>query len=144
MSRLGDAAGAEGAYRAALRADPSPRVRYNLGRALLIGGRFTEAERELRRSIADGGGPEAKNDLGLALLRTERPREAVDLWVSLLRETPSFAPAYYNLGLGFQALGDLPRARAAVRAYREVVSDPAEKAEATRWLGRMGPPPTPG
>ena len=144
LSRLGDAAGAEGAYRAALRADPSPRVRYNLGRALLIGGRFAEAERELRRSIADGGGPEAKNDLGLALLRTERPREAVDLWVSLLRETPSFAPAYYNLGLGFQALGDLPRARAAVRAYREVVSDPAEKAEATRWLGRMGPPPTPG
>lgn len=140
LALSGDAPAAVGAYRAALRADPSPRVRYNLGRALLLAQRYPEAETELRRAAAEGGGPEATNDLGLVLLRTGRAREAVEAWVSLVRVRPDFAPAYYNLGLGFQALGDRQKARAAVRVYRELAADPAEKAEASRWLERLGAP----
>jgi tetratricopeptide (TPR) repeat protein len=138
--RLGDLPAAEGAYRAALSADPSPRIRYNLGRALLVDRRYPEAETELRRSIAEGNVPDAKNDLGLVFLRTERPREAVEQWLALLRERPDYVTAYYNLGLGFEKLGDRPRARSAVRAYRAAVADPKEKAEATAWLKRLGAP----
>ena len=135
-----DRVGAEGAYRASLRITPSGRVRYNLARVLFLDGRYDQAEVELRRSIDEGGPIDARNDLGLVFLRTKRPRKAVEQWLDLLKERPDYILGYYNLALGFEQLGELAKARLAIRAYRDNVSDPAEKKAASNMLRRLGTP----
>ena len=137
---VGDNKGAEGAYRASLRESRSGRVRYNLGRALLLDRRYKAAEVELRRAISEGGPPDAKNDLGLVFLRTDRTQEALKQWAQLLKDRPDYYLAYYNMALGFEKAGDLMNARTAVRSYRAMVPDPKEKAEAARWLKRLERP----
>lgn len=133
----GDAAGAEGCYRLALRAKPTPQVRYNLGRVLLLSNRFAEAEREFRRSIRGGGPPDARNDLGLVYLRTGKTRRAVDVWMALLRERPEYLLAYFNLAEAHEKLGEPEKAFAALSVFAELTPNPAEKAQALRWMRRL-------
>ncbi|MFA6029515.1 MAG: DUF2723 domain-containing protein [Elusimicrobiota bacterium] len=132
----GDLAAAEGCYRASLRERESSQVRYNLGRALLLGARYPEAEAVFSEA-AKAGVVDAANDLGLVYLRTGRAEDAVAQWLRLLDRAPRYPNAYYNLSLAYAKLGDRARARAALEAYRSLETDPSARAEAESMLQRL-------
>ncbi len=99
--------------------------------------RYEDAERTYRRAIEAGGPLEARNDLGLVYLRSDRVDEAVAQWEGLLGDHPRFSLAYYNLGLAYERKGERRKAFAAVRIYAELSQNPAERREALRWMERL-------
>lgn len=133
----GDAAGAEGCYLASLRLRESAQAAYNLGRVKLVSGRLEEAEASFLRALRTAYLPDAANDLGLAYLRAGRVERALAQWQDVLSRAPGYAPAYYNLGLGYEKLGDRRKAWESVFVYRELAREPADKEEATRWMARL-------
>ncbi|MFH2202910.1 MAG: DUF2723 domain-containing protein [Elusimicrobiota bacterium] len=130
-------AAAEGCYLLSLRYKPAPPVIYNLGRVYLLAQRYGEAEKTLLRAIAAGGPREARNDLALVYLRTDRAQKSVDVWKKLLDEDPYYLLSYYNLGLAYQQLGRKDDAIAAVSAYAQLAADPQERHDARAWLIRL-------
>lgn len=133
----GDAAAAEGRYRAALRERDDPGVRYNLARAYLTANRLPEAEAEYRAVIARGGPVEAANDLGLVFLRAGRLEEAEKAFLGVARSHPGFPLSYYNLGVLYERQGKRPLAAQAVRMWHASSESPQDKREAEAWLRRL-------
>lgn len=133
----GDAAAAEGRYRAALRERDDPGVRYNLARAYLTAGRLAEAEAEYRSVIAQGGPVEAGNDLGLVHMRAGRFEEAEKAFLEVARSHPRFPLTYYNLGVLYEKQGKRPLAAEAVRAWAGASGAPEDIREAEAWYRRL-------
>lgn len=133
----GDAAAAEGRYRAALSLRDDAGVRYNLARAYLTAGRLAEAEAEYRTVVRRGGPVEAANDLGLVHLRAGRLAEAERAFLEVARAHPAFPLSYYNLGVLYERQGKRASAAEAVRAWAAASSDPADRREAAAWLERL-------
>lgn len=133
----GDAAAAEGRYRAALRIRDDNGVRYNLARAYLTANRLPEAEAEYRAVIARSGPVEAANDLGLVFMRTGRLEEAEKAFLAVSRSHPGFPLTYFNLGVLYEKQGKRPLAAQAVRLWHAASDSPADKSEAEAWLRRL-------
>jgi tetratricopeptide (TPR) repeat protein len=89
-------------------------------------GRIEEALTRLRRAVElaprDIG---ARNALGLCLNRMEAPEEALEHFDAVLAVDPSFAPAYYNRGSAFDALGQLDKAESDYRRALGLMPDNA-------------------
>lgn len=135
--RRGDTAAAEGRYQASLRLNDDAAVRYNLGRTYLLAGRFDDAQRTYRESLARGGPIEASNDIGLVHMRAGRPEKAVEEFIGLIQRRPGYSLAYYNLGLAYETLGRRREAAQAVRAWGLLSPSPPDRAEAAAWLRRL-------
>ncbi|TBR23454.1 DUF2723 domain-containing protein [bacterium] len=133
----GDAAAAEGRYRAALRERDDPGVRYNLARAYLTANRLPEAEAEYRTVVAQGGPIEAANDLGLVHLRAGRLDEAERAFLEVARSQPRFPLSYYNLGVLYEKQGKRAAAAEAVRAWAMTSGSPEDRREAEAWSRRL-------
>jgi tetratricopeptide (TPR) repeat protein len=79
-------------------------------------GNFGEAETLYRKILqAEPRNPDALHLLGVIACRFEKHQLAVELIRSALRERPTMAPAYCNLGTSLQALGQLDEAVASYR-----------------------------
>jgi tetratricopeptide (TPR) repeat protein len=89
-------------------------------------GRIEEAVARLRRAVElaprDIG---ARNALGLCLNRMEAPEEALEHFDAVLAVDPSFAPAHYNRGSAFDALGQLDKAESDYRRVLDLMPDNA-------------------
>lgn len=133
----GDAAAAEGRYRAALSERDDPGVRYNLARAYLTAGRLAEAETEYRAVIAQHGPVEAGNDLGLVHMRAGKFDEAEKAFLEVARANPRFPLTYYNLGVLYEKQGKRPQAAEAVRTWAAVSGVPEDVREAEGWYLRL-------
>jgi lipopolysaccharide biosynthesis regulator YciM len=69
-------------------------------------------ERELEQVMAKG----IRLGLGVSLLKKDRPREAAEIFKSLLAEDDRFVPAYIRLG---EALASLDDTETAIRTWRK-------------------------
>ena len=79
-------------------------------------GRVSDAERLLRRAVQIAPDDlSARNALGLCLLRLERPSEALEQFVALLKLNPSLPYAHVSHGNSLLALGAITEAEASFR-----------------------------
>ncbi|MBI3554317.1 MAG: tetratricopeptide repeat protein [Elusimicrobia bacterium] len=79
-------------------------------------GLFAKAVRYFRRAAAfEEPGPQAKCFLAHALLNSKRPREAIDGFASLIRESPRYLPAYSGLAAAVVQGGRSPTALKTLR-----------------------------
>jgi len=121
----GDLAGAEEAFREALRVEPgNPVAEQNLGVVALKRGDLPEAERRLRTATELApGSKQAWATFGSFFLEAGRPEEAGRAWKRALEIDPAFAPAILGLAaIRFRA-GDAPGA--APLAEAALQADPA-------------------
>ncbi|HET6923494.1 MAG TPA: tetratricopeptide repeat protein [Anaeromyxobacteraceae bacterium] len=116
--RRGDLAGAEQAFREALRAEPgNPVAERNLGVVAWTRGDRPEAERHLRAAAElSPGSKEAWAQLAAFLLEAGRPPEAERAWRRALEIDPAFAPALVGLASIRFGAGDAPAAAPLVEA----------------------------
>jgi Ca-activated chloride channel family protein len=95
-------------YLRALSEDPDhPEIHYNLGNALYVGERFTDAEAAYGtatpRADSSLAGPLSYN-LGNALFRQQRYAEAAEAYKNVLRRDPTDEDARWNLELALRRL----------------------------------------
>lgn len=106
LHKAGLLAGAEGAYREALEADPgNAEARYLMGSLTLQAGRPDEAVDHLSRAAADGGGADCLARLGEALAAAGRNAEACVAYERAIALKPDYAAAHNNLGVALKHLG---------------------------------------
>jgi len=106
---------------------------YNLGDALSAGGRFGEAEAELRETIRlKPRFARAHNNLGMAIDSQGRTEEALASYAEAVRLKPDMAEAHNNLGAAYSSLG---RYEDGVLAFREAIRLRPDFAEAQHNLG---------
>jgi cytochrome c-type biogenesis protein CcmH/NrfG len=87
-------------------------------------GDFKTAEKQYRRVLREAPDePNAQLGLASTLMAEQRTTEARVILEALVRKKPDFQPAYYLLGMAYEAGGDMSRARAAYQAY--VSSNPS-------------------
>jgi cytochrome c-type biogenesis protein CcmH/NrfG len=87
-------------------------------------GDFKTAEKQYRRVLKEAPDePNAQLGLASTLMAEQRATEARVILEALLKKNPDFQPAYYLLGMAYEAGGDMARARAAYQAY--VSSNPS-------------------
>lgn len=120
----GRAPAAESLLRERLIATPGDvQLRERLGLAVAAQRRWADAEREIRRSLDgnDAGGfrPEARFNLGLALLAQDRASEAREQLELALAQRPNFGSAWFYLGLARSAQGE---PAAAIEAFRRCLA----------------------
>lgn len=95
-------------------------VRNKLAMVLLRKKKFKEAEAELRTVLAaEPANFHALDSLGLVMLQTGRPEEAVRQHLAAIKINGQDAMAHYHLGQDYAALGDLA---AAHKAYRQALA----------------------
>jgi len=142
LHKAGLLAGAEGAYREALEADPdNAEARYLLGSLALQAGRPDEAVDHLSRAAADGAGADCLARLGEALAAAGRNAEARVAYERAIAIKPDYAAAHNNLGV---ALKHLDRTDDAVAAFdRALAADDTfteahyNRASLLKGLGRL-------
>jgi tetratricopeptide (TPR) repeat protein len=105
----------------------------NLGAALILEGRTTEAEAHLREAIRYRPGyAEAHNNLGVAIGRRGDMAAAENEHREAIRLAPGYAPAHYNLGVVLERLGRRDEAGA---HHREAIRLNPDFADAHNNLG---------
>jgi Flp pilus assembly protein TadD len=112
------------AFERAVAADTSS-VEYvvNLGNAKRASGDRSGAETAYRSALElDAGSANALNGLGVLLVETGRPAEAVPVFEKAVTSDPTLWEARLNLGIALQTAGQLD---AAAAAYRAVLAAPA-------------------
>jgi len=115
-----DPQGAERAYEASLKADPSHAdARINLGRLLHTSGRLQEAE-QLYRS-AQQGEPLLAFNLGVLLEDLNREADALLAYREALALDPQFADAHFNMARLCEKAGDTKSSLRHLLAYRRLM-----------------------
>ncbi len=116
--RAGNRAGAEAAFREALRLNPVyTDAHNNLGNLLASRGQFDEAEKHFREA-ADDSRPEAFVNLANVLLQKGDFRGALVNYKKALKTDPQNATAHANLGHALRMLGNI---EAAVAEFQEAL-----------------------
>ena len=118
MLARGEAKAAQARLRAHLGAHPGDaRAQYDLGLAFEALDQPLEAMTAYRAAIRSAPDfPEALNNLGLLALASDNADTAAALFERATVADGSFAPAFVNLALAFERLGDLERAGRAYEA----------------------------
>lgn len=131
--------------------DPgSADVRRNLGLALRAAGDLRGARAELEAAVRLSTAAEPLNDLGLVLVESGRPAEAIPVLRDAGKRAPSWAAPRHNLGNALLALGRLHEAATSYeRATRldpslqeawvnggNALARSGRLQEAVRWYGR--------
>jgi tetratricopeptide (TPR) repeat protein len=119
-ARLGDLATADGAYRSAVRGEPSfSDPHYNLGNLLAREGKLDEAAAEYRQALRlKPDSPDAHNNLGAVLLRLNRLQDALAEYKAALRLQPDYPEAQFGMAGVLLQLGHLDLAQI---HYQEVL-----------------------
>lgn len=98
-----------------------PLAHVNLGQLHEGEGRLTEARREYVRALErDPGTPKAHNNLGVVLMKMDRPDQALTQFREEARRHPWNADAWYNLGLFEEMRGNETTAR---RHYERAIAE---------------------
>jgi predicted CXXCH cytochrome family protein len=136
LTARGDAAGAEAAYRHAVRLSPDALAsRQNLAMLLAASGRDADAERELEALLERRPGwPPAAFALGLLLGRQARWAEAAHALEQCVAGDPAHPRGLYNLGLVYLKLGESERAAMALEG---AAAQAESRADALRELVRL-------
>ena len=131
-----DIAGAIAQFEVAAKlAQTDAEVWNNLGFSLMAAGRHEDAVDALRTSLRlDSSRDLTRNNLGFALVALERTDEA---W-RIFRAGQGGASAHYNVGVGLELRGEVPRAKA--RYEKALELDPAHVG-ARDALSRLALPP---
>ena len=134
LHKAGDLAGAEQAYKRALKFDPrNARVNANLGVLYERLGRLALAERYLRQAVAvEPDNANARNNLGVVLYRQGNYEAALTEFNRTLELDPRRVDAYTNKGLIFTRWGDYEKAQ---RAFLQVLAIEPDNALAHYNLG---------
>jgi predicted CXXCH cytochrome family protein len=136
LSARGDLAGAETAYRDAVKRWPRelpPRL--NLAVLMAGQGRRSDAARELEAALAvEPGWPPGAFSLALLYAEDERWSDAVAQLEACMERAPHYPRASYNLGLAYAKLGDGDRA---AFALERAAGDPSARRDALRELVRL-------
>ena len=105
-----------------LRADPRHSGALHLrGLIALEGGQLVDGIELIRCSLGiDPQQPHAHSNIGNALLKLQRPEEALASFESALRLRPDYVTALYNRGNALRALGRVAEAEGAYRRAIEV------------------------
>jgi len=107
---------------------------------LLASGRAVEAVAEGEQAVRLRPDPAFRRDLGVALVKSGRWAEAVQVLDPLVRAEPDVADPWYWLGVALAGSGRLPEAAQALRqACRLSPGDPAMRAALDAVLARSGP-----
>jgi cytochrome c-type biogenesis protein CcmH/NrfG len=135
---LGDAGGAEQAYRRALEQDAGDAAtRHRLGLLALSRGRRSDALQALQQAHSlDPSDPRYATDLGRVLAASSDPRDrqaAMQLFRAAVHDRP-YAPAYYQSGLLLAAAKRLPEA---AEGFTRATATRREFADAHRELARV-------
>jgi len=113
------------------------RVRFEQAVVMLHARQYEHAATALHRVIElDPALPEAHVNMGYALLGLGRHEAARDFFTGATDIRPGQANAYYGLAITNEALGDLPAAIGAMRAFVHLAApeDPfVRKARAALW-----------
>jgi len=111
----------------------------NLGNARRAAGDRAGAEQAYRQAMAiSDRAADAANGLGVLLVESQRPAEAVPWFERALASAPDFVEARLNLGIALQESGQPARA---VEQYRQVLSARGaarEKQAAAKLLASLG------
>lgn len=112
----------------------------NLGNARRALGDRAGAEQAYRKAIdLDVHAADAANGLGVLLVESNRPAEAVPYFERAIAASPDLVEARLNLGIAFQQSGQAARA---AEAYRQVLAAPArhtrERQAAAKLLAGLG------
>jgi Flp pilus assembly protein TadD len=134
LSKGGDKAGAEAAFRAAIAADPQHATAHsNLG--ILLGwdrGDWAGAEAAFRAAIAaDPQYASAHSNLGAVLHNRGRRGRAEAAYRAAIAADPQHADAHSNLGILLEQRGDKAGAEAAYRAA--IAADPQDADTKAHW-----------
>jgi tetratricopeptide (TPR) repeat protein len=121
-------------YRATLQGNPDCWMAHNnLGEALTVAGRVSEAIPEVQRALVlRPDFPEAENNLGDDLRRAGQPAEGVPHLQRAIQLHPRYPQAHNNLGVAWMAMG---RASDGLAEFRTAVELKPEYAEARYNLG---------
>ncbi len=114
--------------RAALDSNPGYLfARNSLAFALFSGGEYDEALNEYSRVVA-GGLCSSDILVNIGIIHREKGAldKAIDSFDKAVAMNPGYAPAYYQLGLAYQAKGQKERARRAWKAYLERAQEDGE------------------
>ncbi len=115
----------------------APIAHVNLGQLREQAGDLTGAQDEYRRALAlDPATPKAHNNLGVVLMRLDRPGPAVELFREEVRRYPQNADAWFNLGLWAEMQGDAAEAR---RMYQRALQENPAFRPAAEKLGGAVP-----
>ena len=99
----------------------NPRVNHLLGASLIKQHKTEEAGPFLRRALKASGGKKAYlNTYGIWMLRSGRYDKAMEIFETILRHDPDFAPAYTNIGLVHQRRSHFDAAEIAHRKALEL------------------------
>jgi tetratricopeptide (TPR) repeat protein len=130
----GDAKGAAGAYREALKLKPNdPGMHYNLALALAKLGDHAEEKHELEKSIQLGSNvAEAQNQLGVLDMTDGKLAEAEKEFKAALAIDPAYAEADNNLGTLYGKVGNYP---AAIELFRQAIEINPQYGQAHLNLG---------
>jgi tetratricopeptide (TPR) repeat protein len=106
-------------FRAALRSNPEYLfARTSLAFALFKNGALDAALEEYERVVSSGlCSSDILVNMGIIYREKEALNKAVDSFDRAIRLNPDYAPAYYQLGQTYQAMGEKERARRAWKAY---------------------------
>jgi len=112
----------------------------NLGNARRAVGDVSGAEQAYRRALeVDPTAGDAVNGLGVLLVETKRPTEAIPLFERAIAAAPDFQEARLNLGIALQESGQIARA---ADTYRQVMAAPPrykrERDAAAKLLAAIG------
>ncbi len=128
--KMGDLAGAEAEYRAAISfkstRDTMEAIELDLGALLFAEGKLDEAVEQYHAALAiNPFYPQAHYNLGIVLTKLGRLDEAVAAYKQSIALDPSSVAARINVGIILAKQGDLEGARAQFRAILKI--DPANK-----------------
>jgi tetratricopeptide (TPR) repeat protein len=146
-----------------------PLIRYNLGYALACMGRLSEARRELRRCLKPGSPQDIKqqaemltsalnklkSDEGIPfekevmchnlfleaqrLLVNQQYKEAIQVYMQILKIKPNHAASFANIGLCYERIGNLEKALEYFRRAHELdESDPLTLLNMSHIFHRQG------
>jgi tetratricopeptide (TPR) repeat protein len=115
-------------FRASLNANPNYLfARNSLAFALFKGGEFDSALREYRNVLAGGlCSSDILVNMGIIYREKGNLKKAIEALDKALSLNPGYAPAYYQLGLAYQAKGQKEKARWAWKAYLERAQENGE------------------
>jgi Flp pilus assembly protein TadD len=122
-------------YRIALETMDTPRIRSDLGYALLNLGQFQEAVTEYRKVLlAKPNDPDILNKLGYALAHTGKFDEAISLYNKALQIAPDLIDICLNLGYALTGSGKFAEA---VKEYEKILLAQPQNAIAHNDLGAV-------
>lgn len=105
--------------------DDNGSILYNLGLCYRDTGNTAEAERCFQ--LAAQKYPPAGNELGLIYYSRGDTVKAVEVWKQVVNSTKTYPPVFYNLGMGYEKMGNYAQAEKFFLAYAGIVMDPNEK-----------------